>query len=106
VLKLCALDQLIASDKTSALLSNDQNFIVIRDSGNIFVYKNSCPHLNKQLATKSVDILDDGLDFIRCARHNALFTLDRGKCIMGPCRTQSLSKVAYRIFDKQLFVSE
>lgn len=105
--KLCSLDQLLHNDtKTIALLSDDQAFIVIKESANIIVYMNNCPHLNKKLTATNSEILDAGQNFIRCARHDALFTTSQGLCIKGPCNGQRLIKVDHIIRDNDLYATK
>jgi len=107
VTRLCSLDQFKHSQiEPDALLSNDHAFIVIKHRGKIFVYKNSCPHLNKRLSSQRLTILDAGQDFIQCTRHNALFTLSQGECIKGPCYGQKLEKVAHIIRDNYIFIAK
>jgi len=107
VIKLCSLDQFEHSKiKADALLSDDSAYIIIKHSANIFVYRNSCPHLGKHLSEQSLTILDTEQDFIQCTRHNALFTITQGECIKGPCNGQKLIKVAHIIRDNYIFTSK
>jgi len=107
VIRLCSLDQFKHSQiKADALLSDNQAYIVIKHRANIFVYRNSCPHLGKQLSQQSLTILDTEQNFIQCTRHNALFTISQGKCIKGPCNGLKLNKVDHIIRDNYIFTSK
>jgi len=107
VTKLCSLDQFKhRKNKADALLSDDRSHIIIKQQANIFVYRNSCPHLDKRLSEQSLTVLDTGQDFIHCARHNALFTISQGLCIKGPCNGQKLKQVAYIVRDNTIFTSK
>ncbi len=69
------------------------NFIIVKKNGNLLAYKNICPHQNRPLDDNSGRILDEGNDYLRCQHHGALFTLDTGQCIAGPCQGQNLKQV-------------
>lgn len=105
--KLCSLHQLRQmTTKPVALLTADLAYIVIKKRDDFFVFANSCPHLNKKLTTKNLTILDAGQDFIHCTRHNALFTLDEGLCIKGPCNGQRLTKIAHTVRGDGIYVTK
>jgi len=40
--------------------------------------------------------LDDSASLIQCATHGALFLIENGECIAGPCAGQSLTAVPGR----------
>jgi len=54
-------------------------------NGMIRAYRNSCPHLKIGMNWLSNQFLDYRREHIQCALHGALFTLDTGECVMGPC---------------------
>lgn len=79
---------------------------MISNKQNIFVYKSLCPHLNESLVGKGESILDEKGHFIRCAKHQALFTLDQGLCIKGPCNTKQLAKQDFILSNGNLFIKD
>lgn len=62
-----------------------------------FVYRNSCPHLGITLEWQDDQFLDADGQLIQCAMHGALFLIDTGLCIAGPCQGQRLSMIEHRI---------
>jgi nitrite reductase/ring-hydroxylating ferredoxin subunit len=38
-------------------------------------------------------LLDESGSLLRCARHGALFLMDSGACVVGPCAGRSLSRL-------------
>jgi nitrite reductase/ring-hydroxylating ferredoxin subunit len=67
-------------------------FIVHR-KGNFTAWINRCPHKGMPLEWKPDDFLDDEGEHIICATHGAVFDMEDGSCLGGPCRGQGLSPV-------------
>ena len=59
-------------------------FVVHKD-GNFFAYYNKCPHTGAGLEWQEDQFLDLDKALIQCATHDALFIIDSGECISGPC---------------------
>ncbi|NQZ31382.1 MAG: Rieske 2Fe-2S domain-containing protein [Oceanospirillaceae bacterium] len=107
MLKLCTTNQLFLEKTNSvAITSVDHRFIIVSVKQEIFVYKNSCPHLHKALNTQGGNVLTQDGSFIRCSRHNALFTLDQGLCIRGPCNASKLSKQDFVVRNNEVSIKE
>lgn len=58
-----------------------------------YAYENSCPHTGGPLDWTPGKFLDLEKTHIQCSTHHALFRIDDGYCISGPCAGQSLKKV-------------
>lgn len=70
-----------------------QSIFLIHKNGNFFAYYNKCPHTGANLEWQEDQFLDLDKELIQCATHDALFMIDSGECIAGPCtgdRLQSL----------------
>ncbi|HIG36754.1 MAG TPA: Rieske (2Fe-2S) protein [Oceanospirillaceae bacterium] len=70
------------------------NLFIVRHQGQVVAYVNSCPHRKVPLEWVADQFLDYDKQFIQCATHGALFTIDSGRCISGPCNRQSLQRLA------------
>ncbi len=66
---------------------------VIRRGQQIFCYYNICPHMGVNLDWVPDQFLDSSAQLIQCATHGALFQIEDGQCIAGPCQGQKLSPV-------------
>ncbi len=66
------------------------SYIVTKLDGQIYTYVNRCPHLGAPLNWAPDDFLDPDGDLIRCSTHGALFQIENGRCVSGPCLGQSL----------------
>ena len=67
--------------------------VIVRRNNVVFAYTNHCPHIGVPLNWAPDIFLDSDNDFIQCATHGALFLMDTGECVSGPCVGQSLQTV-------------
>lgn len=81
-----------------------QSLFAVQRQGQWVVYRNQCPHLGINLEWMPDQFLDSDGCLIQCAMHGALFLIETGECISGPCSGQSLQAVAHEIRDGQLWV--
>ncbi len=64
---------------------------IIRQDEQVYAYKNQCPHLGIPLNWQPNEFMSlDGVN-IQCSTHGALFTLEDGHCIIGPCAGENLN---------------
>lgn len=67
-------------------------FVVHTENG-LFGYHNRCPHARLELNWVPDRFLDITRTYIACSAHGALFEIDGGKCIAGPCTGQRLTSL-------------
>jgi nitrite reductase/ring-hydroxylating ferredoxin subunit len=67
---------------------------LIRQGDDVYAYENSCPHRGTPLDWLPDRFLDRGGRHILCATHGALFRIEDGFCLSGPCAGARLRKVA------------
>lgn len=77
---------------------------VVYDRGQVYAYHNHCPHTGANLNWMPDQFLTVDNTFIQCSIHGALFKLDDGLCVRGPCQGQSLSKIICIMEDSQIYV--
>jgi nitrite reductase/ring-hydroxylating ferredoxin subunit len=70
--------------------------MAIRREGQVYVYQNRCPHRGVPLEWQPDEFLDTSGSLIQCATHGALFLIESGECVAGPCAGQSLTAIASR----------
>jgi nitrite reductase/ring-hydroxylating ferredoxin subunit len=58
-----------------------------------YAYLNHCPHTGASLNWQDEVFLSFDNAFIQCSLHGALFEMDSGKCVRGPCLGQGLKPV-------------
>jgi nitrite reductase/ring-hydroxylating ferredoxin subunit len=62
-----------------------RGFVVRSPDGGVRAYENTCPHAGHPLDLLPHRFLTADRHYIVCASHGALFTLEDGLCIAGPC---------------------
>ncbi|GGO88557.1 hypothetical protein GCM10011348_44280 [Marinobacterium nitratireducens] len=77
----------------------------VHHQGRYFVYENRCPHRGVPLEWLPDQFLDYERNFIQCATHGALFKIDSGECIAGPCNGQHLMAVPFDLVDGALVLT-
>lgn len=77
---------------------------VVRRDGALSAYRNACPHLGIPLNWQENQFLDTEGELIQCATHGALFLIDSGECISGPCTGDFLSPIAVEERDGNIFL--
>ncbi|MDH3342450.1 MAG: Rieske 2Fe-2S domain-containing protein [Gammaproteobacteria bacterium] len=71
-------------------------FVVRKDSA-CYGFINSCPHTGVNLEWHEDQFLDSEQQFIQCTSHGALFEIDTGHCIHGPCLGDHLSAINIKV---------
>ena len=93
MIRLCASNELAEGRSRGFTLDSLQLFVVRKD-GQVYAYRNRCPHRGVGLQWQPDSFLDDSASLIRCATHGALFLIDSGECVAGPCAGQALQALA------------
>ena len=89
--------------QSKGFLVGSTDLFVVRHQGKVLAYLNSCPHRKIPLQCRSNQFLDCDRQFIRCSNHAALFTIEHGLCISGPCNHQTLTRVSVDEYDDQIY---
>jgi nitrite reductase/ring-hydroxylating ferredoxin subunit len=93
---LCHSDE-IAEGKSKGFQIDDRFVFAVKKYGQIYIYENTCPHLGIQLEWQKDEFLDIDASMIQCSSHGALFKIEDGECVLGPCQGQSLIKVDFTL---------
>ena len=101
---LCQLNDL--EEMASIELSiGERRLFAIRQDNQLYAYWNSCPHLGIPLNWMPDHFLDLDGSLIQCSSHGALFEVDSGKYIAGPCTGDHLKPVQLRVEDGTYYVA-
>lgn len=104
MIQLCHIDDLLEG-KTRGFQAEDLNIIALKKEGQVYLYVNRCPHLGLNLEFQPDDFLNYDETFLQCATHGAMFTLDTGECVLGPCKGESLQKIDFELIDGNIMVA-
>ena len=101
---LCQLNDL--EEMASIELSiGERRLFAIRQDNQLYAYWNSCPHVGVPLNWMPGKFLDIDKTFIQCSSHGAIFGIDSGKCVSGPCVGDHLSPVVLKQKDTGFYVA-
>lgn len=101
---LCPLDDIAPGGSRGFA---ERGLLAVRsaDGGRVFVYRNRCPHLGIPLEWQEHRFLDASGSMIECANHSALFVIETGECVSGPCAQQRLQALTSRVENGWLMVA-
>ncbi|MFG1346294.1 Rieske 2Fe-2S domain-containing protein [Xanthobacter autotrophicus DSM 431] len=72
--------------------------VVVRTGARDFVgYVNACPHQGTWLNIGGGEFFNKDGTRLRCGRHGALFDIESGSCVDGPCEGKSLEPIALAV---------
>ncbi len=103
MIALCHIND-IADDHAKSFEIDGVPLFVVRKNSQLFVYHNSCPHLGIQLEWQPDRFLDSDSELIQCSTHGALFVIESGHCVSGPCSGQALLAITFQQQDEQIFI--
>ncbi|MGI9247270.1 MAG: Rieske (2Fe-2S) protein [Steroidobacteraceae bacterium] len=99
---ICPMSELADPDSRSFTLGGGEwplkGFVVHR-GGVIRAYVNHCPHAGFPLNWQPNVFLAPGGGLIRCIAHGALFEIETGVCVSGPCMGQGLRSLPVHVTD-------
>ncbi len=104
--KLCSLDdfkdvQVLGFDTTG---DGEQDIFVIYRDGQVFAYRNSCPHTGAPLNWMPDQFLASDGALIQCQNHDAYFQIEDGVCVGGPCPGETLQPVNVSIVGRDILI--
>jgi nitrite reductase/ring-hydroxylating ferredoxin subunit len=67
------------------------DIVVVREGERVYGYVNSCPHTGTPLDWTPDQFMSEDGGHILCATHGALFRIENGHCLAGPCMGDSLT---------------
>jgi nitrite reductase/ring-hydroxylating ferredoxin subunit len=105
---LCPLDE-IASPGSRGFRYREGDAVfagfVVRRGENVVGYVDSCPHAGWPLAGPNGRFLTRENDLILCAGHAALFRIEDGAMVAGPCQDVALTPWPVRIEGSNIVVA-
>lgn len=108
LLRLCRLDELADPDSrgfTAQTASGPEDIFIVRRGAEVFAYANRCPHTGSPLDWLPNQFLSLDRRLIQCAVHAALFRIEDGECVAGPCAGQMLIPVPVSVDEEGWIVA-
>jgi len=85
---------------------NNRYLFAVKKDEQFFLYWNRCPHLGTPLEWEEDRFLDADGALIQCSTHGALFRIDDGECLVGPCQGKHLQAVPFSIENGMVMVAD
>ena len=89
---LCSLND-IEEGHSIEMIIQERPLFAVRKADTIYAYWNICPHRGSPLNWSPNQFLTFDNQAIQCAFHGALFEIDSGLCILGPCSGDHLQAI-------------
>jgi nitrite reductase/ring-hydroxylating ferredoxin subunit len=106
---LCEVDELAERPSRGFLVGEGpwpMSGLLVRKGDRIHAYLNRCPHASHPLNLKPDEFLTPDRSLIVCCSHGALFDIDTGYCIDGPCAGQSLVPIPIELIGGYVLLAE
>ena len=79
-------------------------YFLIYYENRVFSYLNRCPHTGINLDWNPNQFLDTSNQFIQCSTHGALFNIENGLCLRGPCLGDKLQIVENIVSEDNIYL--
>jgi nitrite reductase/ring-hydroxylating ferredoxin subunit len=101
--RLCRLND-IAEGQAKGFLPSPSalsKVIVLKREGQLHGWLDSCPHYEggTPMAWKADAYMSGDGNFLSCHSHGALFDMETGECVLGPCLGQGLTRIELKVTD-------
>jgi len=83
-----------------------REILVARRGDAAYGYMNVCPHAGTPLDWKPDTFMSWDKRFLLCATHGALFEVETGLCVAGPCTGARLRPVAVALRDGEVVLTD
>lgn len=103
MIKLFHIDEL-EEDTSRGLEVDNQYLFAVKKDGQVYLYWNRCPHLGTPLEWEEDKFLDADNALIQCSTHGALFKIDDGECLVGPCQGKHLQSIPFSVEEDQIAI--
>ena len=91
--KICMTEEVPDRESRAYDTMKGTTIFITQKDGSFYAYQNVCPHLQTELEYLENQFLDQDGEYIQCSTHGALFDVETGECISGPCLGDKLEKV-------------
>ena len=96
---VCALEELEDPGAKGFVIAGEWPLhgFVVRRGERAYAYVNVCPHAGRSLQWKPDAFLTRDRRLIMCSAHGAIFEIETGLCVAGPCMGAHLRALPARV---------
>ncbi len=102
---LCHIDTL-PEGKARSFEHAGKHLFAVKYQGEIYLYLNQCPHMGVNLNWQEDDFFNYDNSMLQCSMHGALFEINTGLCVAGPCKRQSLLPIPFQLVTNQIQLAD
>ena len=107
--RICALDEIAEGAARGFEWGrgiSQRAAIVIKRGETLLAYENVCPHAGTPLDWRPDQFFDASGKWLQCATHAALFQVEDGVCVSGPCVGDKLWPMTIEVRDGDVYLTE
>ena len=107
--ELCRLEDIPdngAKGMVAVVDGKQRNIFVARRGDMAYAYLNWCPHNQVLIDQIPGQFFNEDKSLIQCSKHGALFRVEDGFCVDGPCEGESLKALACEARKGVIFLLE
>jgi nitrite reductase/ring-hydroxylating ferredoxin subunit len=104
--ELCGVDDIpLGASRGFSIMTSagPEDIFLVRTESRVVAYRNHCPHTGGPLDWVPDQFLNPEGDLVQCATHHALFRIEDGLCVQGPCAGRSLSPVTLELVGNRIW---
>ena len=105
--QLCNLEDIPENGAKGMVATVDgkqRNIFIVRSKHRVHVYLNWCPHNQVLIDQIPGEFFNENNSLIQCSKHGALFRIEDGYCVEGPCHGESLQKLSCELENGLIFL--
>jgi nitrite reductase/ring-hydroxylating ferredoxin subunit len=105
--EICKLSDVPDNDAkgmVAAVEGKQRNIFVARKGDQAFAYLNWCPHNQVLIDQIPNKFFNADKSYIQCSKHGALFQVEDGFCVEGPCEGESLKSLTTLVEDGAIYL--
>jgi nitrite reductase/ring-hydroxylating ferredoxin subunit len=106
--RLCRLDEIPSPGAKNFRFRVDAELFaafIVRRGEAVVGYVDSCPHVGWPLGSMDQTYLNREASYILCSGHGALFEIEDGTCVAGPCFGQGLTPWPVELRGDEVFAA-
>ena len=106
IYKFDDLSDIDARGLVATVDGKQRNIFVVRKGAQVFAYLNWCPHNQVLIDQIPNKFFNSDMSYIQCSKHGALFKINNGLCVEGPCEGERLKSLDVNIEDGIIYLVE
>jgi nitrite reductase/ring-hydroxylating ferredoxin subunit len=95
-----------AKGLVAVIKGKQRNIFIARQGDKAFAYLNWCPHNQVLIDQIPNKFFNADKTYIQCSKHGALFQVNDGICIEGPCEGESLRSIKIFIEEGIVYLTD